>query len=123
MEPKWDKCHFDFVIKGYHEEIVMDVFDKMPFQNRHIGECKLSIDYLIKNSGNPEAHEIYHDKKSAGKVTLVATWVGVEVEEVKQPEKKLEGAMSRMSIGQQSAIVHKNNANEELKLDVFAQQR
>lgn len=51
MEPKWQNCKFDFLIKGYHEEIEMGVFDKNPLRNRPVGDCKLSVDYLIKDPG------------------------------------------------------------------------
>lgn len=62
MEPKWDKCHYDFLVKGYHEEIEMGVFDKNPLRNRPVGNCKLSMEYLIKNAGIAEWHEIYFEK-------------------------------------------------------------
>ena len=67
-EPKWNNCKFDFLIKGFHEEIDMGVFDKNPLRNRLVGDTRLSVDYLIKNANVPEWHEIHYDKKLAGKI-------------------------------------------------------
>lgn len=83
MEPKWKNCHYDFVVKGYHEEIEMEVFDKNPLRNRSVGDSKLSIDFLIKNAEREEWFEIHHKKESAGKICLRASWTPVLVEEVK----------------------------------------
>jgi hypothetical protein len=113
MEPKWQNCHYDFLVKGYHEEIEMGVFDKNPLRNREVGDCKLSIDYLIKNAEKEEWHEIFHDKKSAGKILLRATWTPVLVEEVKQAPKKLEKAMEDMSISKSSVVP--KHTTEEIK--------
>ena len=71
----------------------MGVFDKNPLRNREVGDTKLSIDYLIKNADKEEWHEIFHDKKSAGKILLRSTWIPVQVEEVKETPKKIEKAM------------------------------
>ena len=113
MEPKWKDCHFDFLVKGYHEEIEMGVFDKNPLRNREIGDCKLSIDYLIKNADKEEFYEIFHDKKSAGKILLRATWTAVTVEEAKEPPKKIEKMMEDMNISKSSVVP--KHTNEEIK--------
>jgi hypothetical protein len=113
MEPVWKNCHYDFLVKGYHEEIEMGLFDKNPFRNREIGDSKLSIDFLIKNADKEEWHEIFHDKKSAGKILLRVEWTAVLVEEVKEPPKKIEKMMNDMSISKSTVIP--KNTDEEIK--------
>jgi hypothetical protein len=70
--PKWEKCHFDFLIKEQGETIEMIIYSDNALKNKPIGKAKLWVDNLISQGGADEWHEILHDEKSAGKILLRA---------------------------------------------------
>ena len=49
--PKWQDCHFDFIIKGINEQIEVEIRDKALLKSDLIGGVSLSVDNLVQNGG------------------------------------------------------------------------